>query len=576
MITECGIFGCIALNPIDIENLYYSLSEIQHRGQDSYGIIIINSQGIRITKENGLLPDYIDFGNIKQPFGMLGHMRYSTVKPSSLPSTPFNSNSNSASNSSANSTSNSLNNSVTSNSDTSNTSVTSGTSNTNSTSNTSSTSNSSTIAVSTGGFFSKIKKFSFSNLMDLDNKDCIQPIEISVKWQIFIAHNGNLPNLRKNTEKLNLTGDMKYLSDTYLFKHIWESNFNKTGSKKEVIAFIKYIINVVPGAYSCVLMMRNPSIDEVCLFGFRDRYGYKPLSIGTVDNNFCIFSESVQLADPKDYICDIEPGEIYEISSISKMPKSIYKYHGDIDDGMEVVPFFCSMEVIYFMKRESRLFNGSVTVGDFRKKIGIELAKQENTIDYMCKLREDKSIAITYIPESSHNIAIGYADLFFVKLREDLILQVDNIRSFIESSIDARLGKIQSKFTFNIEEIKKLNEIVIIDDSIVRGNTIIYIVKKLHEFNPTLKIHVRIGSPPIFDECNFGIDIANKDDLAINRQNGLHGTKPIDVLIKNLGVDSLMYLDSVKLNNIFKHYNVRGCQYCFGNKDVFNTECLDW
>jgi len=228
------------------------------------------------------------------------------------------------------------------------------------------------------------------------------------------------------------------------------------------------------------------------------------------------------------------------------------------------------MEAIYFMKKESLLFNGQITVHEFRRKLGYELAKQELNYDNQQRI---KNIVVTYIPESSKSICIGYCEMMSVLFKDDLIIKIENIRSFIENTTDSRNGKIKRKFYFNEKEIKNIKEIMIIDDSIVRGNTIIYIVNMLKEINQNIKIHIRIGSPYLTDVCNFGIDIATQEELIFNKS----GSPPsVDSLRFLLKVDSLSFLDIENLEKIMKYYNIQPCTYCFGSKDIPNIKCLDW
>lgn len=383
MKTECGLIGTFINNPISKEDLWYTLSEIQHRGQDSYGFLSIhssntNAEGFetKITKEKGLLPEMenldlygsndnnssgsngsndvgrssvdMSIGNNKTGILFLGHMRYST-----------------------------------------NTSV--------------------------------------ENL-DASLTECnIQPVEISKEYGIYIAHNGNLPNLKDNMRRLGLGQYYKNgMSDTYLFKVIWNVKFagkfkvgGNTCSLQDIQEYLKYILLNVVGAYSCVMTFCEPqyslvnssresvssitsdasdsstSVEDTTssinnkfkfyLLGFRDRYGYKPLSIGSLVSNsectkegvanYCFFSESVQLQHFKYFIRDVCPGEIWYSENNNK-PSLLGRINEKIKDNNKF-GFLCSLEAIYFMKRETLLFHGNTTVNNFRQKLGVELAKRD-------------------------------------------------------------------------------------------------------------------------------------------------------------------------------------------------------
>jgi amidophosphoribosyltransferase len=151
-------------------------------------------------------------------------------------------------------------------------------------------------------------------------------------------------------------------------------------------------------------------------------------------------------------------------------------------------------------------------------------------------------------------------------------LKIENVRSFIESSTEARLGKIKRKFAFNVADIKQLKTLILIDDSIVRGNTMRYIIGILLELNPELHIHVRIGSPPIVAGCHFGIDIEAEPDKLIYAET-LHKKTTMSAL---LIVKSVEYLTLEQLRGVMAFYNVRGCAYCFGSGSAETASMLDW
>lgn len=172
------------------------------------------------------------------------------------------------------------------------------------------------------------------------------------------------------------------------------------------------------------------------------------------------------------------------------------------------------------------------------------------------------------MPESAYSIAIGYADILSIFVRNDLITKVQNIRSFIENSQEAREGKLKRKFAFNDEGIAALGdaEIVLIDDTIVRGNSMRYVIGELYKRNPKLKIHVRIGSPRLIKGCSFGIDLYDDELIATKEPN----------LARWLGIASVEFLDIDTLAGIFAKYDMMNCQHCFGISNKFNNKTLEW
>jgi amidophosphoribosyltransferase len=172
------------------------------------------------------------------------------------------------------------------------------------------------------------------------------------------------------------------------------------------------------------------------------------------------------------------------------------------------------------------------------------------------------------IPESAISIAKGYAQELGLEVNTNLILKVENIRSFIESTDEARQGKLKRKFAFNIEDIKRTHEIILIDDSLVRGNTMKYLIETLYEINPLIKIHIRIACPKLIKGCHFGIDLYENELLA---------TKPYSHdLSKYFKIESIMFLEIARLTEIFKYYDSNHCTWCYGEIKPCNTKVLEW
>ena len=105
-----------------------------------------------------------------------------------------------------------------------------------------------------------------------------------------------------------------------------------------------------------------------------------------------------------------------------------------------------------------------------------------------------------------------------------------------------------------------------IDDTIVRGNSMRYVIGELYKRNPALKIHVRIGSPQLVKGCSFGIDLYDDELIATKEEN----------LANWLGVVSVEFLDISTLDGIFTKYNMMNCKYCFGVSNKYNRKTLEW
>jgi amidophosphoribosyltransferase len=534
MRTECGIFAAMGyqIPPAFIDN---GMRKIQHRGQDSYGIItyLPNTGRINELKEFGLIPDSlisnlanIGYTNDKQGDDkqsdnyilVLGHTRYSTVNA--------------------------------------------------------------TI-----------------------DKEAIQPIELadSICDAVYVAFNGNIPNYAENMQKTLGITELEGSSDTFLFRAIWQKlALSLHSANTEVVVsldslameFARHCIQQIPGAYSCVVLVGNK------LIGFRDRYGYKPLwYYRDMDLGLQGFvSETCQLSTS----CQIRevPSGGYVILSEGTDPISY-----TVMTLPQAELSRCSMEAIYFMQYSSLIryrshsilsppqvgenlvkrqcldtgletqclryddtINSSASVRDIKYLLGQALAREELSRSTSKKLEPIRTQVI-YVPESSYPLAAAYSEVMGMEFIPGVITKIYNIRSFIENNTDARVGKIKRKFEFDFSLITT-PEVVIIDDSLVRGNTMKYIIGRLRESRPELKIHIRIASPIIKDKCWFGIDIAERDEL-IWWQTG----SSLLGLLGYLDVASIRYLS---VDGLMSVLGPGYCGFCFGADSQANHQTLDW
>lgn len=504
MHTECGIFSIMGTR-VPKFLIEMGLRSIQHRGQDSYGLITYCPRTMEITeiKEFGLIPTellpFTSQTNTSHDLELIiGHTRYSTV------------------------------------------------------------------------------------CATLD-KESIQPIslanyESTVEIPVYIAFNGNIPNFLYNMRKHLDIQDVEGTSDTYLFKAIWQKLMNMKSLKYDgleslVIEFVCYCINNIPGAYSCVLLVGDK------LIGFRDRYGYKPLWCYTSDaksyNDLQGFiSETCQLGTENDGVAlfdyklvEVPPGG-YIVLSHCKKP---------VTNMVVEIPIFglsrCSMESIYFMQDISLIQFDKGDTGSVRNTkyvLGMRLAIEEAAAIEAgeCLQIPAGSCSVIHVPESSYPLAMAYASKMGYEFIQDTIKKIYNIRSFIESTNEARVGKIKRKFQFDFDLINRMTDVIIVDDSLVRGNTMLYIIEQLKNALPNIRIHIRIASPIIKDKCWFGIDISERDELIWWKSDA-----NLKSLQTKLGVNSIRYLS---VDGLRKVLGKGHCTFCFGDVSDANNKTLEW
>jgi len=407
----------------------------------------------------------------------------------------------------------------------------------------------------------------YSTVAATIDKEAIQPIELSAETHnAYIAFNGNLPNVDANMRQALGIQELDGSSDTFLFRAIWqrlERELQVAGRSKDLATeFAQYCITRIPGAYSCVVLVGNK------LIGFRDRYGYKPLWCYWPRTNnpdeqqvSGFVSETVQLGQsdvPAVYnLVEVPPGGYIILDA--RTPADTQPIINSVMNLSQPELSRCSMEVIYFMQDNSMIGYDTLTVQDIKYRLGQQLAKEE--------LGLPPTAQVIYVPESSYNYALGYSRELGLEFIAGAIKKVYNIRSFIESNTEARVGKIKRKFEFAFYMITS-RDVILIDDSLVRGNTMNYIIRQLQELRPNVRIHIRIASPIIKDRCWFGIDIAERDEL-VWWQTGAN----LAALQDYLCVASIQYLS---LDGLVAVLGPGYCQYCFGSESDSNRRTLEW
>lgn len=332
--------------------------------------------------------------------------------------------------------------------------------------------------------------------------------------QITIAHNGNLINpgqLRKKVTDISLlsTTDTEIVGALLLQskKTTWEERFDE-------------VLPQVKGAYSYVIATRD------LLFGARDPFGIRPLVLGKLNGGWVLSSEDcIFPAIGATYIRDIKPGEAVIIDKNG--PKTFYqqpvKQKG-----------FCIFEYVYIARPDSTL--EGISVGKVRERCG-EILSEESPVD---------ADFVMPIPYSGITAAIAYAAKAKLPFREGVITNRYIGRTFIEP--DQRMREIGIKLKFGpMSANLKGKKVIVVDDSIVRGNTLRDFVKMLRTYGAK-EVHLRIASPPLTDPCFYGVDTPKKEHLIAGRYEkktplGIH-QKDVDIekIREFLGADTLAYL----------------------------------
>ena len=454
---ECGVFAIFEpLSTNVAKNTYIGLEALQHRGQQSCGIVVSDDGVFRQAKGLGLVNDVFkneDIEKLDNANMALGHVRYSN-----------------------------------------------------------------------------------NNLSNINN---ILPIVVRhIKGNLALGYNGKLTNSSELRSHFELNGAIFYgNSDAEVIAYSIVLQRLQSRSIENAVEVAMYNLK---GSYSCCLM--SPSK----LIAFRDPNGFKPLCLGITKNGgYVISSESCAIdAIGAKFLRDILPGEILVISEEGL--KSI-KTHCQKKKTM------CLFEFVNFARPDS-IIEG-VSIHDARINAGKLLANASPV----------KADVVIGIPDSGLAAALGYSmeskipyGIGFVKnkyLNESSIGQTDEER---ESSLEMKLNVIKS--------VIENKNVVLIDDTLIKGTTVGKIIKLLKE-NGAKEVHVRISSPAIKYPCYFGTNIDNK--LLASKYDS------IDEIKNAIGADSLAYLPIEAVDKLLP--NISLCKACFnGNYPIDIPEAIDF
>lgn len=348
----------------------------------------------------------------------------------------------------------------------------------------------------------------------------VQPLTINFSGgTIAIAHNGNLVNSGELRLELERLGHI-FLSDsdTEVIAHL----LVKELMRNDIVEAIRRLMRRLVGSYSFVMLLND------ILIAVRDPLGFKPLCFGRVEleggYGYIVASESVAIdVHDGEFIRDVQPGEVLVINSDQMKNDRIYKQKNAAH---------CVFEYIYFSRPDS-VIDGKL-VYDVRLKIGERLFS-EHPVD---------ADMISPIPDSGITSAIGYSKKSGVEYIEGLMKNRYVGRTFIMPSDTVRKKAVQLKLNVIRPNIRD-RRVVLIDDSIVRGNTSRRIVDMVRRAGAS-EVHMRIGSPPIVSPCYLGIDMPTREELVASHESisgietAIHadslGYLSIDGLVESIGI----------------------------------------
>ncbi|MEE6258257.1 amidophosphoribosyltransferase [Plantactinospora sonchi] len=342
---------------------------------------------------------------------------------------------------------------------------------------------------------------------------------------IALAHNGNLVNtaeLSRQATERGMDSDDGSTNDTSLVTSLLASRPDLS-----VEAAALEVLPTLRGAFSFVFM------DETTLYAARDAYGVRPLVLGRLERGWVVASETSALdIVGASVVREIEPGELIAIDE-----------HGLRSARFAAPePKGCLFEYVYIARPDTTIAGRNIHAA--RVAIGRQLAREHPV----------EADLVIPVPESGTPAAIGYAAESGITYGAGLMKNPYVGRTFIQPSQTLRQLGIRLKLNPLRENVRG-KRLVVVDDSIVRGNTQRAIVRMLREAG-ALEVHVRISSPPVNWPCFYGIDFATRAELLAS---GLDN----DGIRRSIGADTLGYVSLDGLVAATEQPKTRLCRACF-------------
>ncbi|MEN3535100.1 amidophosphoribosyltransferase [Microbispora sp. ZYX-F-249] len=338
---------------------------------------------------------------------------------------------------------------------------------------------------------------------------------------LALAHNGNLINTAQLSERL-APGSTRATTDTEVLTALLAQD-----SSRPVEDVAAELLPEIKGAYSLVWM------NETTLFAARDPQGIRPLVLGRLERGWVVASETAALdIVGASFIREIEPGELLTIDERGVRSRRF----------APAEPKGCLFEYVYLARPDTTIAGRGVQ--STRVEVGRVLAREYPV----------EADLVIPTPESGTPAAIGYAEQSGIPYGQGLVKNSYVGRTFIQPSQTIRQLGIRLKLN-PLREVIEGKRLVVVDDSIVRGNTQRAIVKMLREAGAT-EVHVRISSPPVAWPCFYGIDFATRAEL-------IAGSLSVEEIRASLGADSLGYISLDGLTRATTLPADRLCRACF-------------
>jgi len=354
-----------------------------------------------------------------------------------------------------------------------------------------------------------------------------QPFLIETQFgPLGVAHNGNLINTNELRNELLKRGvGLSSSSDSEVMTMMLAGAEGDTWEERIRNTMARWY-----GAYSLTILTRDG------VFAVRDPWGFRPLSVGRLPNGgHAATSETGALRTLGcEAIREVKPGEIVTLSNNALRVRQALPPEKDLAR--------CTFEHIYFSRPDS-VWDG-MNVHQVRQRLGEELAIEASV---------DADLVIA-VPDSSVPAAVGYARVTGLPYNDGFIKNRYIGRTFIQPTDSLRKQGVALKF-LALEENLRGQRVVMIDDSIVRGNTSGPLIKLLRDAGAR-EVHVRITCPPIAHPCFMGVDMGSYEELIAHRMT-------IDEICDHIDADSLHFLSMEGMMRAIGKPEGGYCNACF-------------
>jgi amidophosphoribosyltransferase len=364
-----------------------------------------------------------------------------------------------------------------------------------------------------------------------------QPVWRSDRRQVALAHNGNLTNAVELHAELTEHGvQFRGTSDSEIMAALLS-----THPAERTEDALADILPRLQGAFSTVVMTKEAVI------AFRDAAGLRPLALGHLGDRYCVASESCAFdIIGAELLREVQPGEMISISERGLECRQL------LDSERKA---FCVFEHIYFARPDSILEGNRTQVS--RRKMG-EILWREAPVE------GDVVIAV---PDSGNAAAAGYSKASGIPRDDGLIKNRYVARTFIQPGQELRRHGLRMKFN-PLREVVAGKRLVVVDDSIVRGNTTRQIIGMLRDAGAA-EVHLRISAPPIRHPCHYGIDMSTAQEMIAHERS-------VDEVARELHCDSLAYLSLDGVYEAIRSSRETHCDACFsGDYPLERTEAAN-